>query len=410
MLINKSFLIPSCDDRELNLKRKNKLEYRISYDPGKTPKALVFMVGGWGATKNIKFYDFERENIAKTFDVICVQVYHHAIHRRISTESKYSAKKVFEKEDVERIKSYFESIGWDSKGISTQNAPFAAQKLIQRVAELKSQGVMDKDYQLELTLGLSPARDDYENAGIMSAIDYINALKHLDQIIGGGGGSILKLPKIYAGGSYGGYLALLISKIAPFYVDAILDNSGSALPQVRFILGRETKTCDMIDHYPHNQIQYYTKTLWTRDPASKYYFSDDCYLIRSILNPTHLEIQKRANPRTIFVSYHSLIDELNPSKDKQNLYEIYKHLGFDATLHLIKDESELDGRLLKSLDHGLRMSDKAMIKKELPIILEKIQNQTQEIPSYNEISYPCKEKIYRFKDTKEGFLCEIFNK
>ncbi|EDP6897521.1 DUF2920 family protein, partial [Campylobacter upsaliensis] len=61
-------------------------------------------------------------------------------------------------------------------------------------------------------------------------------------------------------------------------------------------------------------------------------------------------------------------------------------------------------------DHGLRMSDKAMIKKELPIILEKIQNQTQEIPSYNEISYPCKEKIYRFKDTKEGFLCEIFNK
>lgn len=187
MLINKSFLIPSCDDRELNLKRKNKLEYRISYDPGKTPKALVFMVGGWGATKNIQFYDFERENIAKTFDVICVQVYHHAIHRRISTESKYSAKKVFEKEDVERIKSYFESIGWDSKGISTQNAPFAAQKLIQRVAELKSQGVMDKNYQLELTLGLSPARDDYENAGIMSAIDYINALKHLDQIIGGGG-------------------------------------------------------------------------------------------------------------------------------------------------------------------------------------------------------------------------------
>lgn len=410
MLKSQKFLIHSCDDVELDLKRKAKLEYRISYDTSKSPKALVFMVGGWGATKNIKFYDFERENIAKNFNVICVQVYHHAIHRRISTESKYSAKNVFEKEDVERIKSYFESIAWDSKNINEQNAPFAAQKLIQRVAELKSQGIMAKDFQLEFTLGTVPARDEYENAGIMSAIDYINALKHLDQIIGGGGGSILKLPKIYAGGSYGGYLALLISKIAPWYVDGVFDNSGSALPQVKFILGRESKTCDAIDSYPHNQNQYYTKTLWTRNLNSKYYFSDDCYLIRSILNPTHLEIQKRANPRTIFVSYHSLIDELNPSKDKQNLYEIYKHLGFDATLHLIKDESELDGRLLKSLDHGLRMSDKAMVKKELPIILEKMQNQTQEIPSYNEISYPCKEKIYRFKDTKEGFECEILNK
>lgn len=188
MLKSQTFLIPSCDDVELNLKRKNKLEYRISYNTNKTPQALVFMVGGWGATKNIALYDFERENIAKNFNIICVQVYHHAIHRRESTEPKYSAKKVFEEEDVGRIKDYFESIAWDSKGINAQNALFAAQKLIQRVAELKSQGVMDKDYQLELTLGLIPALDDYENAGIMSAIDYINALKHLDKIIGGGGG------------------------------------------------------------------------------------------------------------------------------------------------------------------------------------------------------------------------------
>lgn len=46
MLVNKSFLIPSCDDVELGLKRKSLLEYRISYDEGKTPKAVVFMVGG----------------------------------------------------------------------------------------------------------------------------------------------------------------------------------------------------------------------------------------------------------------------------------------------------------------------------------------------------------------------------
>ncbi len=41
------------------------------------------------------------------------------------------------------------------------------------------------------------------------------------------------------GGSYGGYLSLLIAKIAPWYVDGVIDNSGSALPPLNYILGRE---------------------------------------------------------------------------------------------------------------------------------------------------------------------------
>ncbi|MBT0826914.1 DUF2920 family protein, partial [Campylobacter lari] len=32
MLINQTYFIDSCDDVELNIKRKNKLEYRITYD------------------------------------------------------------------------------------------------------------------------------------------------------------------------------------------------------------------------------------------------------------------------------------------------------------------------------------------------------------------------------------------
>ncbi|ELF1061330.1 DUF2920 family protein, partial [Campylobacter upsaliensis] len=32
MLVDKSYLIKSCDDVELGIKRKSKLEYRISYD------------------------------------------------------------------------------------------------------------------------------------------------------------------------------------------------------------------------------------------------------------------------------------------------------------------------------------------------------------------------------------------
>ncbi len=70
MLINQTFEIDSCDDVELGIKRTSKLEYRISYDDEKDIKAIVFIVGGFGANANISFLDFDREYIAKNFDVV----------------------------------------------------------------------------------------------------------------------------------------------------------------------------------------------------------------------------------------------------------------------------------------------------------------------------------------------------
>ncbi|HEC1737007.1 TPA: DUF2920 family protein, partial [Campylobacter coli] len=79
------------------------------------------------------------------------------------------------------------------------------------------------------------------------------------------------------------------------------------------------------------------------------------------------------NKNIILVSYHSLKDEFNTAKDKQTLFLAYKELGYDATLHLIKDEGEIDGRFIKDLNHGMRISDKALFRKELPLMLEKLQ-------------------------------------
>ncbi|ENJ6153011.1 DUF2920 family protein, partial [Campylobacter jejuni] len=52
MLINQTFEIDSCDDVELGIKRTSKLEYRISYDDEKDIKAIVFIIGGYGANAN----------------------------------------------------------------------------------------------------------------------------------------------------------------------------------------------------------------------------------------------------------------------------------------------------------------------------------------------------------------------
>ncbi|WP_072230728.1 DUF2920 family protein, partial [Campylobacter coli] len=368
MLINQIFEIDSCDDVELNIKRTSKLEYRISYDDEKEMKAIVFIIGGYGANANIYFLDSYRNYIAKNFDVVAVHVFYHCFCQRRSDVEKYSAFTIFTKDDVSNLSQVLLEIGVNIN-VNLENAQQCYELLNQNITTLKLQGKLVQNYQAKFTSTIIPPNGDYQNYGIMAALDHINALKDLVKRFP----KFADLPKIYGGGSYGGYLSLLIAKIAPWYVDGVIDNSGSALPPLIYILGRESGECDYFEEYPHNKIGFFIRTYWNADVSSKYFFHTENYLIRIIPNLAHLTIQANVNKNIVLVSYHSLKDPFNTAKDKQTLFLAYKELGYDATLHLIKDESEIDGRFIKDLNHGMRISDKALFRKELPLMLEKLQ-------------------------------------
>ncbi|EAI2189880.1 DUF2920 family protein, partial [Campylobacter jejuni] len=280
MLINQTFEIDSCDDVELNIKRTSKLEYRISYDDEKEIKAIVFIIGGYGANANIYFLDSYRNYIAKNFDVVAVHVFYHCFCQRRSDVEKYS--------------------------------------------------------------------------------------------------TLADLPKIYGGGSYGGYLALLIAKIAPWYVDGVIDNSGSAVPPLNYIIGRELEfkskdtNGDMYMQGDHFFVSCFLKTHWTRKENSPYFFNNENYFIRTLLNKDHLILQSEKNKNIIYVSYHSKEDPLTPANFKEQTMQILKILGYDVSLNLI-DENKIDGKFIKNLDHGCGIPDKALFRKELPLMLEKLQ-------------------------------------
>ncbi|EDP6066368.1 DUF2920 family protein [Campylobacter jejuni] len=397
MLINQTFEIDSCDDVELNIKRTSKLEYRISYDDEKEMKAIVFIIGGYGANANIYFLDSYRNYIAKNFDVVAVHVFYHCFCQRRSDVEKYSAFTIFTKDDVSNLSQVLLEIGVNIN-VNLENAQQCYELLNQNITTLKSQGKLAQNYQAKFTSTFVPPNGDYQNYGIMAAIDHINALKDLIKRFP----QFSNLPKIYGGGSYGGYLSLLIAKIAPWYVDGVIDNSGSALPSPMFILERESGQYDYFEEYPHNKIGFFIKTYWNADVGSKYFFHTENYLIRIIPNLAHLTIQANVNKNIVLVSYHSLKDPFNTAKDKQTLFLAYKELGYDATLHLIKDESEIDGRFIKDLNHGMRISDKALFRKELPLMLEKLQKR-KSFMQENSISYPCGNKVFIFKDVGDKF-------
>ncbi|EAI3172164.1 DUF2920 family protein [Campylobacter jejuni] len=398
MLINQTFEIDSCDDVELGIKRTSKLEYRISYDDEKDLKAIVFVIGGYGANANIYFLDSYRNYIAKNFDVVTINVFYHCFCQRRSDVEKYSAYKYFQEEDIENIKNLLNQFHFSYGEINNDNALFLANSLVKHVENLKMQNKLDHNFKLNFTSTFIPPNGDYQNFGIMAAIDHINALKDLVKCFP----KFADLPKIYGGGSYGGYLSLLIAKIAPWYVDGVIDNSGSALPPLIYILGREMESgCDYVFNDPNTLIECFLKTHWTRKENSPYFFNNENYFIRTLLNKDHLILQSQKNKNIIYVSYHSDKDPLTPANFKEQTMQILKILGYDVSLNLI-DENKIDGKFIKNLDHGCGIPDKALFRKELPLMLEKLQKR-KSFMQENSISYPCGNKVFIFKDVGDKF-------
>ncbi|EJG8402809.1 DUF2920 family protein [Campylobacter jejuni] len=402
MLINQTFEIDSCDDVELGIKRTSKLEYRISYDDEKDLKAIVFVIGGYGANANIYFLDSYRNYIAKNFDVVTINVFYHCFCQRRSDVEKYSTLADFTKDDLKLIEKVLRKYNIPCDQLANNTVVSHCEYLSEIMTELKMLNRLPYDFEERLSATFIPPNGDYQNYGIMAAIDHINALKDLVKRFP----EFADLPKIYGGGSYGGYLSLLIAKIAPWYVDGVIDNSGVCLPFLAHILGRDMNQGEFVFEGDNNRIYCFVQKYWTRNINSSYYFGDENYLIRAVLNSNHLKIQASMNNNTIFISYHSMQDMGAPVQNKIELYKCYQELGYDATLYLVKDENDIDGRFIKSLEHGLRMTDKALFRKELPLMLEKLQGRKFDM-SKNSITYPCKDKQFIFKDKDDKFELEI---
>ncbi|EAI3611440.1 DUF2920 family protein [Campylobacter coli] len=402
MLINQSFEIDSCDDVELNIKRTSKLEYRISYDDEKEIKAIVFIIGGYGANANIYFLDSYRNYIAKNFDVVAVHVFYHCFCQRRSDVEKYSTLADFTKDDLKLIEKVLRKYNIPCDQLANNTVVSHCEYLSEIMTELKMLNRLPYNFEERLSATFIPSRGEYQNFGIMAAIDHINALKDLVKRFP----KFADLPKIYGGGSYGGYLSLLIAKIAPWYVDGVIDNSGSAVPPLIYILGREMEGgCDYVFNDPNTLIECFLKTHWTRKENSPYFFNNENYFIRTLLNKVHLILQSQKNKNIIYVSYHSKEDPLTPANFKELTMQILKILGYDVSLNLI-DENKIDGKFIKNLDHGCGIPDKALFRKELPLMLEKLQGR-KSFMQENSISYPCGNKVFTFKDVGDKFELEI---
>lgn len=409
MIVTKEYEIQSCDDVELGIKRESKLNFRLCFDDESDIKAIVLIVPGLGGDAAWSYRENLAQSVAKEFEVAVLSVDYHCIGNR----SQVGATVYMDKIDQIIFKNSLSSIGLNLDGDTSRlsNQDQLSEILVQIdyfIQTKKENKELEDDFKLQIAATIQPTKNEYQNFGIMQSIDLLNALMFIKQNPPFSTNDKYKqIPSIMVGSSHGAYLAMLATKIAPWLVDAVIENSGYAKIHWEYIgFGKEIDyrkhSSATTDLYFKNITTYlFDKTHWTLVPNSPNYFSNGREDIRNILNLDNLKIQSHY-PKPIIVGYQSAIDHIAPAEDKSELFEVLKTLGFDAALNLISDESQVDGKFIKTLKHGFDMSIKTLIKKELPPMIQKLSGIKKEPWDKTEIRYKVEGYEYKFsqKDNK----------
>ena len=414
MYQSKSYEITSTDDIELGIKRKSKLEFKVSFDDTKPMKALFVFING---IRNADYAGYEEhlaEFVVKEFEAAVLRVDYHCIGFRPQTGATYYMDKKDKENFAHQVKKLEEacrtSIGlpedfFSDEIIGQEKSYENFNSLNNIIQTLKNQGRANPKAKIPLSISLQPTKDEYNNFGIMQALDIINAIYFVRK--NSAKFKLSKTPKtLLFGTSHGGYLALLCAKFAPWLIDAVVENSGYANAPLRFLgFGKEfdykacfeSNTASMFDHLA---IFVFTKTFFTSVQSSPRCYTEAHDKIRSLPELDHLQTQAACH-KAVFVSYHSARDfDIARPEPKQRLYQMLAKLDFDATLHLIKDESEVDGKFIKNLNHGMDMSLKTLIKKELPPLLAR--KFTHKKNQKHEITYKSENLEYKFKENADS--------
>ncbi|TQR33833.1 hypothetical protein DMB92_02830 [Campylobacter sp. MIT 99-7217] len=413
MLIRKKLKFKSSHDLELNIKREEDPDFVMHYDDEKTPKAFVFVLQGWGSSADDKFLNLYLEYFAKKYELVMVSVNYHCIYNRFDLGSHFMLderdKSILEKEcekiDIKLSKELL------NQKIEKAKVYELVQALNYKLSELKKASFLKGDFRLKLHASIVPKRKEYQNFGLMAALDILNAALFVKKLFNarGGGGS----PLILAGESYGAYLSMLCAKLAPWLVDGLIENSGGVeiLPW-HVGLGKEldfTKYPELapIENETYENLSIYTstKSLWNLDEKSKFYFSPARKAIRTLLNKEHLKTMAGL-ARPLYVSYHCKFDPVASFEAKKEFINELLALGFEVDFKSIVSENQVDGKFIKNLNHGMDTPLKMLIEKELFPLLQRLENRKKPNCEKN-ISYLCDDLLYNFFEEEDQLKLKI---
>ena len=212
MLQTKEYSIKSCDDFELNIKRKSKLNFKLTYDDSKETQALLVFIPGCGSDANTSYKEHLPLSVAKELNVAVLVVDYFGISNRPFLGGKC----MLDDFDKEFFKYSCDAVGFRLDDDFDKRAKYVRVKdpelgenedakyeylddvmdnLNLYIGMLKLHGKVKMDYHMHLLFTLEAKNDEYQNFGLMPCVDIINAILHIKanvpfNLAGGGKASI----------------------------------------------------------------------------------------------------------------------------------------------------------------------------------------------------------------------------
>lgn len=277
-----------------------------------------------------------RPYLANKYNCIVIGVNYFGIHRNTYIESVY-----FEENFVKLLEEYYgvpEYLFKDRVFNSVQEIFNFLDELLKDKVKLFGTNLCRPIFKME--------NEEYQSFGLIPAIDHLQVL-----------GQVLKKypvdPRriISFGSSYGGYIGLLLGKLAPHTFSVIIDNSGfSRTPLVEVVSKELVYPSWKLVQGNHTTFYGVRNDPWTLiDEQSPSYFSDSCRKIRSLLYEPH-----RIASETRYYIFHAECDDVASIIDKDEAVNILKH--YNEVYYKRMNSDDIDGVIFKAYRHAMDVS------------------------------------------------------
>ncbi len=345
------FEIEGQPDFELGIERKHPVTAIVETPDTETADGLVFIISGMGGEKDADYSAMQRRYLSTKYNLIAVSVDSHCNTCRLSRSTEFGTV----------------GLEFDTDSIIAALGVFiAAGGKIDRPLNLHSDILsMLKEAtstQFKVKATLVPPGEQYQNFGVLSALDHIAVLNTLLD-------SDMKFDTsniVCVGSSHGGYIAHMMHKFAPNSFNGIIEASAYTQTEPRFIsgLGDEIVLNDGNLSYACSVVQRWQFSF----PGEQTFFGPDRALIRDTAYEDQLMMTAASALRKCqFRMIHSEVDNISPPTFKKTQEALLTDLGFDASLDMVGDK-DVDGKFIKFCGHGMGIPINLLFDKYYPTI------------------------------------------
>lgn len=322
---------PPHPDVELGLSREA-LSYSVVLpDAGIGPRTgLIFYIFGFGASYDDSYARRLLPYLANDHDCVAVAVDYQGAKAQSTVDADFAA------DFFINLQRHY--------GITVSVTPSLAGDVNAFLYELSQILAEAGITTLHPSCRLIKRGDRYINFGVLPALDHLQVAARIITEYG------IDRRRIFAiGTSYGGYLALLLTKLAPNTFRFVVDNCGfSGLDNV--IYGATTWPGPV-------RVLIVSPEAFSLNPDSPAYLSPERQAIRELATPEHYQLPSA----TFAYSYHGVVDDIASPEAKKALSDLLQQKGRHHNLRLI-GPADLDGRLFKVPGHGLQASMRGLFQ------------------------------------------------